>query len=88
MLEAPIKKGSGLFIRGAKTKIEVGACSFIGIYALYKLHKFKQCFLDIKMQKMLRKFTKNVDFYIKKYYIVTIKRISERGCIIGKQRDY
>lgn len=35
MLEAPIKKGSGLFIRGAKTKIAVGACSFIGIYALF-----------------------------------------------------
>ena len=37
MLEAPIKKGSGLFIRGAKTRIAVGACSFIGIYALFTL---------------------------------------------------
>lgn len=37
MLEKPIKKGSGLFIRGAKTKIAVGALSFIGVYALFTL---------------------------------------------------
>lgn len=34
MLEEPIKKGSGLFIRGAKTRIALSTCSFIGIYAL------------------------------------------------------
>lgn len=37
MLEKPIKKGSGLFIRGAKTKIAIGACSFMGIYTLFTL---------------------------------------------------
>ena len=37
MLEAPIKKGSGLFIRGSKTRIAVGACSFIAIYTLFTL---------------------------------------------------
>ncbi|MBD5081841.1 MAG: cation-transporting P-type ATPase, partial [Ruminococcaceae bacterium] len=34
MLESPIKKGSGLFIRGAKGRIALSTCSFIGIYAL------------------------------------------------------
>lgn len=34
MSETPIKKGSGLFIRGAKGRIALSACSFIGIYAL------------------------------------------------------
>lgn len=34
MLEMPIKKGSGLFIRGAKGRIALSTCSFIGIYAL------------------------------------------------------
>ena len=34
MLEEPIKKGSGLFIRGAKARIALSTCSFIGIYAL------------------------------------------------------
>lgn len=44
MLEAPIKKGSGLFIRGAKTRIAVGACSFIGIYALFTLSPISNLF--------------------------------------------
>lgn len=35
MVEEPIKKGSGLFIRGAKARIALGACSFIGLYALF-----------------------------------------------------
>lgn len=34
MFEEPIKKGSGLFIRGAKQRITLSTCSFIGIYAL------------------------------------------------------
>lgn len=34
MTEEPIKKGSGLFIRGAKSRIALSACSFIGVYAL------------------------------------------------------
>lgn len=34
MLEEPIKKGSGLFIRGAKSRIALSTCSFIGIYTL------------------------------------------------------
>lgn len=35
MLEEPIKKGSGLFIRGAKTKIAVSTGAFIAIYTLF-----------------------------------------------------
>lgn len=34
MVEEPIKKGSGLFIRGAKSRIALSTYSFIGIYAL------------------------------------------------------
>ena len=34
MHENPIKKGSGLFIRGAKGRIALSTCSFIGVYAL------------------------------------------------------
>lgn len=34
MLETPIKKGSGLFIRGAKGRIALSTLSFIGIYAM------------------------------------------------------
>lgn len=34
MVEEPIKKGSGLFIRGAKSRIALSTCSFIGIYVL------------------------------------------------------
>lgn len=44
MLEKPIKKGSGLFIRGSKTRIAVGACSFIGIYALFTLSPISNLF--------------------------------------------
>ena len=44
MLETPIKKGSGLFIRGAKTRIAVGACSFIGIYALFTFSPISNLF--------------------------------------------
>lgn len=34
MCEVPIKKGSGLFIRGAKGRIAIAACTFIGVYFL------------------------------------------------------
>lgn len=34
MSEMPIKKGSGLFIRGAKSRIAVSTCAFIVAYAL------------------------------------------------------
>lgn len=34
MEEQPIKKGSGLFIRGAKERIALSTCSFIGIYVM------------------------------------------------------
>ncbi len=34
MHEIPIKKGSGLFIRGAKGRIALSTCSFIVVYAL------------------------------------------------------
>lgn len=34
MYESPIKKGSGLFIRGAKGRIALSTCSFIVVYAL------------------------------------------------------
>lgn len=44
MLETPIKKGSGLFIRGAKTRIAVSACSFIGIYTLFTLSPISNLF--------------------------------------------
>ena len=37
MHESPIKKGSGLFIRGAKGRIALSTCSFIGIYVLLTL---------------------------------------------------
>ncbi len=44
MLEAPIKKGSGLFIRGAKGRIALSTCSFIGIYALFTFSPIKNMF--------------------------------------------
>lgn len=44
MLEKPIKKGSGLFIRDSKTRIAVGACSFIGIYALFTFSHISNLF--------------------------------------------
>ena len=34
MLEKPIKKGSGLFIRGAKSRIAISAITFIGLYGV------------------------------------------------------
>ena len=44
MLEKPIKKGSGLFIRGAKEKIAVSTCAFIGIYAFLTFSPISQLF--------------------------------------------
>lgn len=41
MLEKPIKKGSGLFIRGAKGRIALSTCSFISIYALLTFSPIK-----------------------------------------------
>lgn len=44
MLEEPIKKGSGLFIRGAKSRIALSTCAFIGIYALLTLSPIANLF--------------------------------------------
>lgn len=44
MLESPIKKGSGLFIRGAKTRIAVGAISFITLYGVLILSPLSNMF--------------------------------------------
>lgn len=44
MLEKPIRKGSGLFIRGAKGRIALSTCSFIGIYALLTFSPIKNMF--------------------------------------------
>lgn len=44
MTERPIKKGSGLFIRGAKARIAVSTCSFIGIYALLLVTPIRHLF--------------------------------------------
>lgn len=44
MSEKPIKKGSGLFIRGAKGRIALSTCSFIGIYTLLTFSPIKNMF--------------------------------------------
>lgn len=44
MSEKPIKKGSGLFIRGAKGRIVLSTCSFIGIYALLTFSPIRNMF--------------------------------------------
>ena len=44
MLEKPIKKGSGLFIRGAKNRIALSTISFISIYGLLLLTPISNIF--------------------------------------------
>lgn len=44
MHEKPIKKGSGLFIRGAKAKIAVATCTFIAAYAILMFSPLKNMF--------------------------------------------
>ncbi len=45
MHEKPIKKGSGLFIRGAKTKIAIATCTFIATYAILMFSPLKNMFM-------------------------------------------
>lgn len=45
MYEEPIKKGSGLFIRGAKTRIAVSTISFIALYGVIILSPISKMFL-------------------------------------------
>lgn len=45
MVEEPIKKGSGLFIRGANTRIAIATCSFITIYVLFTFSPVKNLFV-------------------------------------------
>ena len=44
MHEKPIKKGSGLFIRGAKSRIAIASCVFIATYALLMFTPIKNVF--------------------------------------------
>lgn len=54
MHEKPIKKGSGLFIRGAKSKIAVSTITFIAIYAILLFVKPNNLFTDESSQLTAR----------------------------------
>lgn len=55
MKEKPIKKGSGLFIRGAKARIVLSTCSFIGIYALLSFSPINNLFVT-EAEKLTARF--------------------------------
>lgn len=55
MKEKPIKKGSGLFIRGAKARISLSTCSFIGIYALLTFSPISNLFVA-EVEKLTARF--------------------------------
>ena len=44
MREAPIRKGAGLFIRGAKQRIAISTISFLAMYAILILSPIKNLF--------------------------------------------
>lgn len=54
MKEKPIKKGSGLFIRGAKGRILLSTCSFIVIYALFTFSSLSNIFKTEEMKLTAR----------------------------------
>lgn len=56
MLEVPIKKGSGLFIRGAKGRIVLSTCSFIGVYALLTFSPISNLFAS-EVESLTARFT-------------------------------
>lgn len=56
MVEEPIKKGSGLFIRGAKIRIAIATCSFIAIYALFTFSPVKNLFTT-EVESITARFT-------------------------------
>ena len=56
MLEVPIKKGSGLFIRVAKGRIVLSTCSFIGVYALLTFSPISNLFAS-EVESLTARFT-------------------------------
>lgn len=55
MVEQPIKKGSGLFIRGAKKRIAISTLSFIALYAIITLTPISNMFTG-ELESMTARF--------------------------------
>lgn len=55
MSEEPIKKGSGLFIRGAKLRIGISTVTFIALYSLIILSPLSNVF-DSELERMTARF--------------------------------
>lgn len=55
MSEKPIKKGSGLFIRGAKERIAISTCSFIAVYGILTISPIK-CIFTSELESLTARF--------------------------------